>query len=276
MKTEIKSVTITPQYAEELLKMNINNRNVRQHKVDALAKAMTQGEWELSNDAITISEGNILLNGQHRLMAVVQSGVACPFILFTGAADKSFDVMDTPALRRVSDVIQRKGGTNVVRSEAAVRRYLNLLIDLQNEWETAFRFNNRSDATRRSMIDCYDNHKEDLYKWMSICSRLLEGNIAVVSPTLLCAFSMFLEKNLHHPEDKIKTFLRELLVDGATKHATILHVRKKLLRNKMKTEILARHDDFRFIIRAWNDYLLGKEVTIVKTNEDAFRFVRPY
>ena len=62
MKPEVKQVIITPEYAAELLKMNINNRSVRTRKVAELADAMRKGEWELSNDAIVISEGNILLN----------------------------------------------------------------------------------------------------------------------------------------------------------------------------------------------------------------------
>ena len=101
---------VTPKYAEELLKMNINNRKIRQSKVDSLAESMRKGEWELSNDAIVISEGNVLLNGQHRLLAVVKSGVSCNFILYTGASDSTFGIMDTPTLRRVSDVIHRMGG----------------------------------------------------------------------------------------------------------------------------------------------------------------------
>lgn len=43
MKKEIKQVVITPEYAGELLRMNVNNRNVRQSKVDALAESMKKG-----------------------------------------------------------------------------------------------------------------------------------------------------------------------------------------------------------------------------------------
>lgn len=89
---------VTPKYAEELLKMNTDNRKVRQTKVDSLAESMKKGEWELSNDAIVISEGNVLLNGQHRLLAVIKSGVPCNFIIYTGAPDSAFGIMDTPAL----------------------------------------------------------------------------------------------------------------------------------------------------------------------------------
>ena len=134
MNFSIKFVEVTPKYAEELLKMNTNNRKVRQTKVDSLAESMKKGEWTLSNDAIVISEGNVLLNGQHRLLAVVKSGVPCNFIIYTGAPDSSFGIMDTPAVRRVSDVISRMGGSNSVQAEAVTTKFINLNYDHSNGW----------------------------------------------------------------------------------------------------------------------------------------------
>ena len=86
---------------------------------------------------------------------------------------------------------------------------------------------------------------------------------------------MFFEKTLNHPEDKIRSFFHELLVDGATKHSTILYVRRKLFRHKIKAEILSKDDNIRLMVRAWNDYILGKETQQIKTTEDSFRYVIP-
>lgn len=165
MKLEVKQVIITPEYAEELLKMNVNNRIVRSKKVAELAEAMKRGEWELTNDAIVISEGNILLNGQHRLMAVVKSGVPCPFILLTGAQDSAFDVMDTPVARRISDAIARKGGKNGVKMESAITRYINIHTDLLNGWETMKRFATTTSASRREVLNFYEKNEKLIDKW---------------------------------------------------------------------------------------------------------------
>lgn len=276
MKTEIKQVMIDPAQAKELLQRNKNNRNVRENQVEALAAAMTRGDWELSNDAIVVSEGGLLLNGQHRLLAVIRSGVVCPFILFTGASDSSFDIMDTPTIRRISDVIQRKGGTNTVRCESVIGKFLNLCYDMNQGWETVARFNNRVEATRKARIEVYETLDKDIHKWLNICDRLLTQNITIAPITLLAAFSLFLEKSLHHPEEKITDFLKELCIDGRSKNGTILHVRKKLIRHKMKADLLPRHDDFRYIIRAWNDFLQNRSVQTINTREESFRYIRPF
>lgn len=275
MNFSIKPQLITPAYAAELLKMNTNNRAIRQSKVDALAESMRKGEWELSNDAITISEGNVLLNGQHRLMAVVKSGVPCNFIVYTGAPDSTFDIMDTPSLRKVSDVIQRKGGTNTVRMQATIAAVYRWIDDYENNWETLFRFDNHARGTRREAITYYEEHKDILTKWLNRAAQIVEKNVALLPTTTLAGFAVFLESKLNHSEEKIATFLKELILEGMTSNGTILYARKRLLRNKMKLETLKRGDDIRLLVRAWNDFCLGRQVQIIKMNEDVFVYIRP-
>ena len=275
MNFSIKPMLVTPKYAEELLKMNSNNRSVRQSKVDSLAESMKKGEWELSNDAITISEGNVLLNGQHRLLAVIKSGVPCNFIIYTGAPDSSFDIMDTPALRKISDVIQRKGGTNTVRAQTVISYMSRLMDDYKNKWETIYRFDRNSTWTRKESITYYDNNSEAIAKWLNYSCQTIERNIALVPITSLAAFGLFLETILKHPEEKILEFFRQLIIDGKTNNTTILYARRKLLRHKTKVELLPRGDDARLVFRAWNDFVLGKQVQIIKTNEDSFRYIYP-
>lgn len=275
MNFSIKPQLITPAYAAELLKMNTNNRAIRQSKVDALAESMRKGEWELSNDAITISEGNVLLNGQHRLMAVVKSGVPCNFIVYTGAPDSTLDIMDTPSLRKVSDVIQRKGGTNTVRMQATIAAVYRWIDDYENNWETLFRFDNHARGTRREAITYYEEHKDILTKWLNRAAQIVEKNVALLPTTTLAGFAVFLESKLNHSEEKIATFLKELILEGMTSNGTILYARKRLLRNKMKLETLKRGDDIRLLVRAWNDFCLGRQVQIIKMNEDVFVYIRP-
>lgn len=276
MKKEIREVVITPEYAEELLKMNINNRAVRTKKVAELAEVMKKGEWELSNDAIVVSEGNILLNGQHRLMAVVKSGVACPFILYTGAEDSSFDIMDTPIVRRVADAIVRKGGKNSVQMETTISRYMNLHEDLLSGWESMKRFSSKTAGTRRELVEMFDKHEKLFDKWVKWVNATICKGVRLVSGAQLAALAAFLERDLGHEEDRIKEYIKALVLDGASQHKTILAVRKKLMLHNMKRERLDRHDILRYLIRGWNDFLLNREVIFIKTDEDSFYFIRPF
>lgn len=276
MKTEIKSATITPEYAYELLRMNTNNRNIREDHVKRLAKSMKNGEWELSNDAIVISEGNVLLNGQHRLYAVIESNTPCPFIMFTGAKDSSFDIMDTQATRKLRDVIYRKGGSNSAQVETIINKLLKLRYDKEKKWNTTERFDTAASVvTRRASVECYEKEQDVILFWLNKATRLCKSNVALLPPATIAALAIFLNTDLGYSEDKVLEYLIELLVDGKTSHGTILAARKKLLRHRMKIELMPRHDDLRYVIRAWNDWILGRESKSIQTTISAFRFIYP-
>lgn len=71
VETEISE--ISPDLARDLLAKNPHNRNLRVRRVEQLAGAMTRGEWVFNGDAIRIADSGMLLDGQHRLAAIVRS-----------------------------------------------------------------------------------------------------------------------------------------------------------------------------------------------------------
>jgi len=93
--TKIYSETkaIGPTQAKQLLKKNANNfRKLSQNKVRTYAHDMINGNWHLNGHVISISKEGVLLNGQHRLAAVVLSGKKIKLnILYNVPSDKGMD-----------------------------------------------------------------------------------------------------------------------------------------------------------------------------------------
>ena len=83
MKTEIKQ--ISPELAKQYLTHNNANRHIRKDRVALYAKQMRNGEWHLTGQGITFGKNGQLLDGQHRLMAIVESGVTVPMLVVTEA-----------------------------------------------------------------------------------------------------------------------------------------------------------------------------------------------
>lgn len=67
---------ITPQQAEAWLANKANNRTVRQRHVRAMAKAMSTGKFRLTHQAIAFDGSGMLIDGEHRLHAVIASGAS--------------------------------------------------------------------------------------------------------------------------------------------------------------------------------------------------------
>lgn len=72
---DIQLVTITPGMAEEMLKRNIANRKVNQANVNRIAADMATGNYRINGETIKISSNGEILDGQHRLLACIKSGV---------------------------------------------------------------------------------------------------------------------------------------------------------------------------------------------------------
>lgn len=124
--TTLEIKTITPQYATQLLSANTKNRNVKSSVVQQYARAMTEGRWMLSPDAIAISTDGVLLNGQHRLMAVCSSGKSVEFSIMFNADSRSFPVMDVGCKRNGADALSINGIKNATAAAAISRCLLDL------------------------------------------------------------------------------------------------------------------------------------------------------
>ena len=68
-------VTITPGDAEQMLESNEANRNMRARVVSAYARDMETDRWLVTGETIKIGRHGELLDGQHRLQAIIQNAV---------------------------------------------------------------------------------------------------------------------------------------------------------------------------------------------------------
>jgi len=71
---EFKQLTITPSIAKGYLENNQNNRRVKDTKVKLYAREMMAGRWkEGTAEFIKISKAGNVLDGQHRLLAIIMA-----------------------------------------------------------------------------------------------------------------------------------------------------------------------------------------------------------
>jgi hypothetical protein len=127
-KPYIRVEVITPKIASEMLLANRRNRNLLSSRVARLAEAMERAEWELNGQTIKFDiEGN-LLDGQHRLQAVIDSGCAIESLVVRGLPIAAQDTVDTGRKRRLADILRIEGFQDAHALAAGV----NMLFRYQN------------------------------------------------------------------------------------------------------------------------------------------------
>ncbi|MCZ2526211.1 MULTISPECIES: hypothetical protein [Streptomyces] len=112
---------ITPELAAEWLARNTNNRPLSTSFVAQLARQIKQGEWQVTHQGIAFDEDDVLIDGQHRLTAIVKAGVAVDSVVTHGVPRSAFTVMDTGRKRTGRDVLALAGETNAVHLASALR-----------------------------------------------------------------------------------------------------------------------------------------------------------
>lgn len=100
---ETEVVQLTPALAAKYLEANTKNRSISESTVESLADEMTAGRWKLHHQGIAIDTKGELRDGQHRLAAIVKSGVTVPMLVTTGIDPSSFDTIDAHRPRTVGD-----------------------------------------------------------------------------------------------------------------------------------------------------------------------------
>lgn len=113
---------ITPTVAKRYLGENTSNRNIRENVVNKLAGALERDEWFLSNDAITFNGNGTLLNGQHRLHAIIKANKPATMLVLHGVPSEAQSVMDTGARRNLADMLKLRGETNPNMLAGAIRQ----------------------------------------------------------------------------------------------------------------------------------------------------------
>lgn len=98
-------VTITPVMATQWLRCNRNNRPVRKKHVVFLASEILSGNWQINGQAIVIAENEDVLDGQHRLLAVIESGMPVRSLVVYGITPEAFKTIDTGAVRTGADAL---------------------------------------------------------------------------------------------------------------------------------------------------------------------------
>ncbi len=113
--------TVTPKKAAEYLERNTANRPLSARTVREFAQAMRRGEWRVTHQGIAFDTTGALVDGQHRLAAIVEADMPVEITVFTEVPVGAFDVLDTGKRRKAADVLAIEGEKSAVILAAMVR-----------------------------------------------------------------------------------------------------------------------------------------------------------
>jgi len=101
-------IRVSPLLAKQWLSKNLeNNRNLSIRYSQNLANLMKKGEWKLG-EPIKFDKHGKLIDGQHRLQAVIIANLSVEFLVIYGYDTESAQVLDRGKTRSLSDIAHLK------------------------------------------------------------------------------------------------------------------------------------------------------------------------
>lgn len=125
MSISVEAETITPTEAAALLRKSEGQpqRALSDLLVRKLAHAIEAGDWLLTHQGIALDDAGVVLDGQHRLHAIVLADTPVQIMVARGVDPAGFGVFDTGRSRTTGDAL-RIAGYGSGAHLAAAARYL--------------------------------------------------------------------------------------------------------------------------------------------------------
>lgn len=117
-------VDVTPEMAQRLIDNSAINRPLRDGAVKKHARAMVAGRWDLSHQGIAIDTDGRLIDGQHRLHAVVQAGVPVRMLVAMDVPKVAMQHIDTGTARTARDIFMIGGESWITNESIAIARFM--------------------------------------------------------------------------------------------------------------------------------------------------------
>lgn len=245
-KKPMQIVTVTPEIAREWLDSNIHNRPVRETTIRRYVEAMKAGQWELNGETIKFSSQGVLLDGQHRLRAVVQSGVTIQSYVIHDLPPAVFDTIDTGANRSISDLLALQGESNNVVLGPALR-----LLYIQDELGSVREMSGKMArvVTNRDLLETLERHPNLIHSISFVGGVTAIKKLLSIPVAAYCHY-MFTKLQPHHADS---FFIKLARASDLEEDNPILILRMRL-EGMSKASTGDRLEAIAITIKAWNAY----------------------
>ena len=99
-------IEVSPEMAKEWLEKNNQktNRKIDRKQVEKYKREIKSGNWMLNGDTIRFYISGTLADGQHRLIAIVETGITVLCSIIENVPDEAKSTIDVGKSRKNTDV----------------------------------------------------------------------------------------------------------------------------------------------------------------------------
>jgi len=264
---KIEKVFLTPEMAAKLLVNNTNNRNLSAGRVSRYTNDIINDRWvEDTGELIKVATDGSIVDGQHRLSAIVKANKGIYIHIATDVSKDVFQVIDSGKSRSSSDVLKIAGVPNASRVSSFIQGY-NQFVNTKYRYDHA---NIENGMTSKMILKYYHENSlfvDEVIKHSALFYSQFQKVWNHGDVSLFYGLLTTVDKRLGHE------FMRELCQGTDITNDTVILLRNRLISDKVNVtnKMLPKHRRA-LVIKAWNSYYLGKSLKVLKYNSDVEDF----
>lgn len=247
--------------ASKILKKNTNNRPVSDGTVKRYAKAMKDGKWHFNGEPIIIASDDSLLDGQHRLQAIIASGLPQPMIMVKGVNKNAYKTIDVGKKRSAADALATYD-KDYTKHRAIIAAAITTISHFKN-W--SYDEHARSNVMyHEDVIDFLEKNKK-LLKSVGFIAPMSGAKKLAPYSCLVALHFLFSQKDNALSQD----FFNKLNSgEGLSKNHPVLLLRNRLVEIRHAGGVFRSREVIPYLVKAWELLRRNEAVERLRVNPD--------
>lgn len=257
-------IEVTPEMALDLLTRNTHNRTVRQSQVMQLADAMLSGKFLFNGEPIRIDHNNRIIDGQHRLYAIVESEVPQDLVIWYDLDPDVVHVTDTGIKRSFNDALKMQGEKSVNQISGITTLYYFWQLGLRGQFLFTPNWDPKVVMPQiPDLLSFFNQHRDDILE-----SNRVGGGIRRRVPVTSRTIGLvYLVLNQIDQADANEFLTRLEMGDGLSQTDPIYVLRERLSLDASKViHKTPTAVTLGLIFKAWNFWRDGQQVQVLRYN----------
>ncbi len=235
------------------LDRNVHNRPIRKNKVVNSARDMQANNWALNGEAIKFAVDGVLLDGQHRLLAIVAADVPVQMLVVTGLANDTQTTMDSGVKRTTGDALGLEGEKNSQMLAAILKK-----IWMWEQGDHKFSANYTPSTAECAALLA---ERPEIHRSVEVAIQV-RSTFRAMPPSVTGTAHYVLSRVAL--DDAVWFFAR--VGDGALSEPghPILALRARVTNEALSGAAIQQHQRMAYLIRAWNAVREGRSLARIQ------------
>jgi len=249
--------TITPEMAQKFLDNNPINRPPNKVNVNFLAQEILDGRFVYNGESVIIAENGQLLDGQHRLLAVILAKKSIDANLVTGVPVEVMGTIDTGRARTAADLFSMEGIEHSKEKASVTKKIMNK-IGLGRR-TASFSQSATVRSSNTEQYEFYTDHKEDIdYIHDRLHVIVTSGKYPRMITFSLAGSLTYLLGIIDH---RSLPYIRELFTGRQEGQSNIaILIRDRLIKSMLSSHKLSETSVRNMIINGFEGYCEGRHL----------------